>query len=133
MMRWSRSGHPPAPPVERWDEEEEGPQPGSVVGEYLQAVLQAVEEAVVPVEPAETVAEPRAASAAENALAVEEEPVEDQLDACAICLDAMAAWQRLAALPCGHRFHSRCIVGWMPASLTCPLCKRTLAAKDLRF
>merc|ERR1711972_220475 len=45
-------------------------------------------------------------------------------DACAICLEDMGPGQRIARLPCRHCFHFSCIRSWLPASLTCPLCKR---------
>eukprot|EP00747_Dinoflagellata_sp_TGD_P224746 gnl/TRDRNA2_/TRDRNA2_97583_c0_seq1.p1 gnl/TRDRNA2_/TRDRNA2_97583_c0~~gnl/TRDRNA2_/TRDRNA2_97583_c0_seq1.p1 ORF type:complete len:291 (-),score=47.37 gnl/TRDRNA2_/TRDRNA2_97583_c0_seq1:7-879(-) len=53
--------------------------------------------------------------------------LEVHADCCAICLEAMAAGQSVAKLPCRHCFHVNCIKGWLPASLTCPLCKHSLA------
>lgn len=46
------------------------------------------------------------------------------LDVCAICLEEMGCGQEVARLPCRHCFHAGCIHDWLPASLTCPLCKQ---------
>ena len=44
---------------------------------------------------------------------------------CAICLSDMCR-RDLSALPCGHRFHARCLRGWFRArTLTCPMCRAT--------
>jgi hypothetical protein len=48
-------------------------------------------------------------------------------DACVICLEDMRPSQRIARLPCRHCFHLTCIQCWLPASLTCPLCKQPAA------
>lgn len=53
---------------------------------------------------------------------------EDIHDSCAICLDMMTARQRVAELPCKHRYHYRCIAVWLPESHTCPLCKQHVGA-----
>ena len=45
-------------------------------------------------------------------------------ETCTICLDEFEAGDRLRYLPCGHAFHSKCILKWMTErSATCPLCK----------
>lgn len=56
------------------------------------------------------------------------EAVGELPDACAICLECMGGGQMLARLPCGHCFHNTCIAAWLPASLTCPLCKQPAVA-----
>ena len=42
---------------------------------------------------------------------------------CAICLDNLQAGQMVKALPCSHKFHSKCINFWLKQKLKCPLCK----------
>ena len=43
---------------------------------------------------------------------------------CSICLEAAKRRQQTRGLPCGHRFHGRCIAAWFRrGSLTCPLCR----------
>eukprot|EP00928_Gymnodinium_smaydae_P043430 TRINITY_DN29096_c1_g3_i1.p1 TRINITY_DN29096_c1_g3~~TRINITY_DN29096_c1_g3_i1.p1 ORF type:complete len:716 (+),score=120.11 TRINITY_DN29096_c1_g3_i1:145-2292(+) len=51
---------------------------------------------------------------------------EDMSDSCVICLDSMARSQRVARLPCGHCFHTRCIRRWLVDATCCPLCKCSL-------
>eukprot|EP00929_Paragymnodinium_shiwhaense_P004638 TRINITY_DN10575_c0_g1_i4.p1 TRINITY_DN10575_c0_g1~~TRINITY_DN10575_c0_g1_i4.p1 ORF type:complete len:525 (+),score=88.12 TRINITY_DN10575_c0_g1_i4:189-1763(+) len=50
-------------------------------------------------------------------------PREDLPDPCVICLEVLAARQRLGMLPCGHCFHRLCAVTWLRTSAACPLCK----------
>lgn len=43
---------------------------------------------------------------------------------CAICLDDFDTNNKIRQLPCGHIFHSCCIVPWLlTCNSTCPLCK----------
>ncbi|KAK1376980.1 putative Cleavage and polyadenylation specificity factor [Heracleum sosnowskyi] len=42
---------------------------------------------------------------------------------CCICLSAYEDGKVLRRLPCGHHFHSACIVRWLYHNPTCPLCK----------
>lgn len=43
---------------------------------------------------------------------------------CAICLDDFDTNNKSRQLPCGHFFHSSCIVPWLlNCNSTCPLCK----------
>lgn len=49
------------------------------------------------------------------------------LETCSICHDDMDARRRLEVrLPCGHRFHQRCVKDWFLRRLRCPLCNHDL-------
>lgn len=47
---------------------------------------------------------------------------------CAVCLSEFARGNMLRALPCGHRFHQRCIDKWLRRNKVCPLCLRDIDA-----
>jgi len=52
-------------------------------------------------------------------------------ESCTICLDEFEAGDRVRSLPCGHTFHSKCIMKWMTErSATCPLCKADYYESD---
>ncbi|KAF3778302.1 E3 ubiquitin-protein ligase [Nymphaea thermarum] len=42
---------------------------------------------------------------------------------CVICQDEFGKEGSLAAMPCDHEFHERCIVGWLERAHSCPLCR----------
>jgi hypothetical protein len=45
-------------------------------------------------------------------------------DDCVICLEGYEEDKDAAKLPCGHYFHSACIIAWIDQGKeTCPLCK----------
>jgi hypothetical protein len=45
---------------------------------------------------------------------------------CVICQEAMEPSDRdIRILPCGHEYHHRCILQWIPHSNTCCVCKGT--------
>ena len=50
-----------------------------------------------------------------------------QLPECAMCLDEMVPDSAVSRLPCGHLFHTACILKWMRYTAfrmrTCPLCR----------
>ncbi|XP_031489677.1 uncharacterized protein LOC116257206 [Nymphaea colorata] len=42
---------------------------------------------------------------------------------CVICQDEFGKEGSLAAMPCDHEFHEKCIVGWLERAHSCPLCR----------
>ncbi|PVU87614.1 hypothetical protein BB559_005965 [Furculomyces boomerangus] len=43
---------------------------------------------------------------------------------CPICLDEMSTGEKVRLLPCGHKYHVRCIDNWLlTRSVLCPYCK----------
>jgi hypothetical protein len=54
---------------------------------------------------------------------------DEEVPACAICLDDFADGDQLRQLPCQHRFHTVCIDPWLTEkSSQCPLCKANFAS-----
>ncbi|KAL3141105.1 hypothetical protein ABBQ38_003460 [Trebouxia sp. C0009 RCD-2024] len=52
--------------------------------------------------------------------------MEQSQSVCSVCLDAFAEGDQLSALPCTHKFHTRCIRPWLQQCgirAQCPLCK----------
>ncbi|PAA60203.1 hypothetical protein BOX15_Mlig003178g1 [Macrostomum lignano] len=45
---------------------------------------------------------------------------------CLICTSNFDEFSDMAALPCGHVFHSHCAGEWFKQSQTCPQCRRRL-------
>jgi len=52
-------------------------------------------------------------------------PRDRHADCCPICLDSFEVRQRLAELPCGHRFHAVCVRDYfaIKENPTCPYCR----------
>jgi len=49
-------------------------------------------------------------------------------DECSICLDKMNKFNK-AKMPCGHYFHSDCILDWIDKkkyTMDCPICRQNL-------
>ena len=42
---------------------------------------------------------------------------------CCICLDEISMGEKTVLLPCGHMFHSDCIITWLKKNNTCPMCR----------
>lgn len=50
---------------------------------------------------------------------------------CAICLAEVLPNDPITSLPCGHRFHSECIMRSMQSGIaTCPLCRSIIPNND---
>eukprot|EP00929_Paragymnodinium_shiwhaense_P008620 TRINITY_DN112577_c0_g1_i1.p1 TRINITY_DN112577_c0_g1~~TRINITY_DN112577_c0_g1_i1.p1 ORF type:complete len:386 (-),score=75.30 TRINITY_DN112577_c0_g1_i1:106-1263(-) len=47
-------------------------------------------------------------------------------DDCAICLECYEQDDRIAFLPCRHRFHEGCVSSWLNRDTVCPLCKQDI-------
>lgn len=48
-------------------------------------------------------------------------------DDCIICMDGYEEDKQAAKLPCGHTFHTACIIAWIDQGKDkCPLCKATI-------
>jgi len=66
---------------------------------------------------------------------IEEDPARMSqllLDQCAICLNSLKTEQvqdpneKLYRTPCGHTFHSECLLEWSEKKLVCPYCRKDL-------
>ena len=47
-----------------------------------------------------------------------------------VCVERMQIGQRISRLPCGHRFHAKCLLTWLARSASCPYCRYTLAEEE---
>lgn len=50
----------------------------------------------------------------------------DAPEPCAICLDDMRPRETVEEMPCGHKFHKRCIRRYLEERGECPYCRRVL-------
>lgn len=50
---------------------------------------------------------------------------------CVICGDLFAATEDITATPCGHTFHSVCLLQWLERSKTCPQCRQNTKEKTI--
>lgn len=49
---------------------------------------------------------------------------------CAVCLGEYAPGEVIKKLPsCGHLFHAECIVVWLAAKVTCPICRAVVVGR----
>ncbi|KAI4298536.1 hypothetical protein L6164_032083 [Bauhinia variegata] len=48
---------------------------------------------------------------------------------CGICLEVFVDGDELICLPCGHRFHSGCLVPWVRRCGDCPFCRSSIVVK----
>ncbi|PXF49527.1 hypothetical protein BWQ96_00597 [Gracilariopsis chorda] len=56
-----------------------------------------------------------------------------QLPTCPICTDQFELQEQARQLPCGHIFHSDCIVPWLKQHCTCPMCRKELPTDDREY
>jgi hypothetical protein len=42
---------------------------------------------------------------------------------CAVCKDSFVVREKVLKLPCGHLYHSDCIMPWLERHNTCPICR----------
>ncbi|CAN6348934.1 unnamed protein product [Urochloa humidicola] len=50
----------------------------------------------------------------------------DDDNECAICMMEYAIDEDQSVMPCKHRFHQKCLAGWLALSHFCPLCRHVL-------
>eukprot|EP00096_Caligus_rogercresseyi_P001086 TRINITY_DN11697_c0_g1_i1.p1 TRINITY_DN11697_c0_g1~~TRINITY_DN11697_c0_g1_i1.p1 ORF type:complete len:365 (+),score=76.38 TRINITY_DN11697_c0_g1_i1:264-1358(+) len=69
-------------------------------------------------------------SRAKRALAIisisvlqKDDPLCDEQETCAVCIETFKAADVVRILPCRHRFHKTCIDTWLLQKRTCPMCK----------
>ena len=65
--------------------------------------------------------------------ATEEDLAKDGNRECCVCLEAQAVGDRATKLPCGHLFHTECVVQWLRKHGTCPSCRYELKSADAAF
>ncbi|CAG9815848.1 unnamed protein product [Phaedon cochleariae] len=49
---------------------------------------------------------------------------------CPVCLKEHAKGESAKKLPCGHLYHSECIMPWLHKTNSCPLCRYELPTDD---
>eukprot|EP01063_Lacrimia_lanifica_P038648 TRINITY_DN8266_c0_g2_i5.p1 TRINITY_DN8266_c0_g2~~TRINITY_DN8266_c0_g2_i5.p1 ORF type:complete len:264 (+),score=24.95 TRINITY_DN8266_c0_g2_i5:1069-1860(+) len=47
-------------------------------------------------------------------------------ESCTVCRDSYAVGDELAQMPCGHMYHTACLMPWLRRTNTCPTCRATL-------
>ncbi|GAB2269648.1 hypothetical protein Dimus_004573 [Dionaea muscipula] len=76
---------------------------------------------------------PPAAKSAVLALRTVEIQSEKESYACAVCKDAVCVGELARELPCGHGYHGDCIVPWLGARNSCPVCRFELPTDDAEY
>ncbi|KAF0921272.1 hypothetical protein E2562_003080 [Oryza meyeriana var. granulata] len=59
--------------------------------------------------------------------------VSDTAEVCAVCTDALPLATTASRLPCGHLYHSDCIVQWLSLRNSCPVCRRSIQMLPAAF
>ncbi|MCO5607160.1 hypothetical protein L7F22_061353 [Adiantum nelumboides] len=77
-------------------------------------------------------APPAAKSAIEglSSVKIKQENLENGSALCAICKDVVALNEPAKQLPCLHLYHSACILPWLSARNSCPVCRYELPTDD---
>ena len=52
---------------------------------------------------------------------------------CCICLEDQVIGSTAVKLPCGHIFHSPCLIEWLEKSCMCPICRYELETDDVDY
>ncbi|TQV96609.1 hypothetical protein V2A60_003005 [Cordyceps javanica] len=55
---------------------------------------------------------------------------EDGNTECSICIDGMKVGEVVVSLPCNHSFHEECVVAWLKAHNTCPVCRAPMEQNE---
>ncbi|OWM80928.1 E3 ubiquitin-protein ligase CIP8 [Punica granatum] len=76
---------------------------------------------------------PPAAKAAISDLPKMEVKSKEDIVSCAICKDVVNVGEIATKLPCGHGYHGDCIVPWLGARNTCPVCRFELPTDDPEY
>lgn len=77
-------------------------------------------------------APPASKSAVEKLKMVEIKSVEESY-VCAICKDGVNVGEFVKEMPCGHGYHGDCIVPWLGARNSCPVCRFELPTDDQEY
>ncbi|GAB4839161.1 hypothetical protein Ancab_028689 [Ancistrocladus abbreviatus] len=76
---------------------------------------------------------PPAAKSAVSALKSVEIKSREEGYLCAVCKDAISVGELVKELPCGHGYHGDCIVPWLGARNSCPVCRFELPTDDAEY
>jgi hypothetical protein len=52
---------------------------------------------------------------------------------CSICREDYENGDRLAKLPCGHKFHSKCVTSWINRTQSCPMCREIVNPSRITY
>lgn len=58
---------------------------------------------------------------------------EEEVIVCAVCKDLLNVGESAKKMPCGHRYHGDCIVPWLSARNSCPICRFELPTDDPEY